>query len=188
MRTLWGEFGKACREPVRTRRQGHQGCRQPQTRGAAERGKWPDTEGRPGALATSAGTRVVWIQADSWLEMDLLGGSWEEILPNPRRSFFDILPMACPHAEPTQKATIKEASRHDAETPAFCGRRGVLVLCCRCRSSVTKSCLTLCSPVDHSSPGSSVLHHLQESLTFASIESQTQLLTKGSLLLSLYSG
>ena len=43
-------------------------------------------------------------------------------------SSFDILPMACPHAEPTQKATIKEASRRDPERPAFCGQRGVLAL------------------------------------------------------------
>ena len=43
-------------------------------------------------------------------------------------SSFDILPMACPHAEPTQKATIKEASRCDPERPAFCGQRGVLAL------------------------------------------------------------
>ena len=39
--------------------------------------------GRPSTLATLWELRVVWIQADSWLETNLLGGSWEERLPSP---------------------------------------------------------------------------------------------------------
>ena len=31
-----------------------------------------------------------------------------------------------------------------------------------CSHSITQSCLTLCDPVDCSTPGFSVLHHLQE--------------------------
>ena len=31
-----------------------------------------------------------------------------------------------------------------------------------CSRSITQSCLTLCDPVDCSTPGFSVLHHLQE--------------------------
>ena len=38
--------------------------------------------------------------------------------------------------------------------------RNLLFICCCC--SVTKLCLTLCGPVDCSSPGSPVLHHLPE--------------------------
>ena len=34
--------------------------------------------------------------------------------------------------------------------------------CCYCSCSVAKSCLTLCDPVDWSTPGSSVLHYLLE--------------------------
>ena len=36
--------------------------------------------------------------------------------------------------------------------------------------SVTKLCLTLCDPMDYSTPGSSVLHYLLEFAKFTSIE------------------
>ena len=38
-------------------------------------------------------------------------------------------------------------------------------------SSVTQSCLTLCDPMDHSTPGLPVYHQLQEFAKFMSIES-----------------
>ena len=43
-----------------------------------------------------------------------------------------------------------------------------ILFCCCC--SVTKSCLTLCDPLDCSMPGFSVLHCLPESAQFTSIE------------------
>ena len=48
------------------------------------------------------------------------------------------------------------------------------ILCCY---SVTKSCLTLCDPMDCSTPGSPVLHYLPE---FAQIHGLHQNLTRGS--------
>ena len=38
----------------------------------------------------------------------------------------------------------------------------VSISCQHCTCSVTKSCLTLCDPMDCSIPGSSVLHHILE--------------------------
>ena len=40
-----------------------------------------------------------------------------------------------------------------------------------CHRSVTKSCLTLCDPMDYSTPGFPVLHYLLELLKLTSIES-----------------
>ena len=41
------------------------------------------------------------------------------------------------------------------------GTQWLLIKCCCC-CSVTKSCLTLCNPMDCSTPGFPVLHHLLE--------------------------
>ena len=46
-----------------------------------------------------------------------------------------------------------------------------LVVCC----TVIESCLTLCSPMDGSTPGSSVLHNLPEFAQFMSIKTNITL-------------
>ena len=86
--------------------------------------------------------------------------------------------MACPHAEPTQRATVRKPLGVPQSGQLSVAAEGVPLLCC-CSGSVAKSCLTLRDPTDCSATGSSVPHYLQELLKFMSIESQTLVLTKG---------
>ena len=56
------------------------------------------------------------------------------------------------------RAVLLESSDPKLWTQGNCGYRGLIINCC----SVAQSCLTLCDPVDCSTPGFPVLHYLVE--------------------------
>ena len=68
------------------------------------------------------------------------------------RILWEILNSMCPHCQPDSKENRLQQSSHSV--------LGIFMYfsCC----SVAKSCLTLCDPMDCSTPGFPVLHHLLE--------------------------
>ena len=157
----------------------------------------PEEQQRGGSDQTPRGGQARWppLQECVWsgsrrtadLRWTCWVGAGRRYSPTLDAHSLTFCPWPVPMLNPPRKRLSRKPSDAMQRPRLSAAGEEVLALCCRCGSSVAKSCLTFCNPVDHSSPGSSILHHLQESLTFAPIESQTQLLTKGHFS-CLYSG